>query len=166
MSNRSRLVGAALAALAVTRAAGAQAPVGPTAIPASCTYATCALRVENGFLSSGLVRGASGERVGGRLSAFGGGIEPLLAGPDSAQTYARAYVRDTRRGATLGLLGSIAAIALFVRTEGRTSGDVDDTSTALAAASVGFAVAAIPFMIRAQRDLSRSVWWYNSALPR
>jgi hypothetical protein len=44
--------------------------------------------------------------------------------------------------------------------------DIDNTSVATGLAGVGFAIASIPFVLRAQRDLSRAVWWYNAALPR
>ena len=167
MRIRDMLVVAALFVTVDAEGLGAQTPAtGPARVPAACTYSTCALRVESRLFGSSLVRGAAGESVGPRLSVFGGGADLLLAGPDSSAAHARAYVRDSRRAATLGLLGTVAAVVLIVRHEGRTTDDIDATSTGLAIASVGLSLAAIPFMVRAQRDLSRAVWWYNAALPR
>lgn len=167
MRNRHMLVFSALLVIRGAEVTDAQTPtIGPTGVPAACTYSTCALRVESRLFGSSLVRGAAGAPVGPRLSVFGGGVDLLLTGPDSAAAHARAYVRDSRRAATLGLLGTVAAVVLIVRTEGRPTNDIDGTSTGIAIASVGLSLAAIPFMIRAQRGLSRAVWWYNAALPR
>ena len=166
---RRRLVVAAFlmsaCASAPVASAHAQAPSSP-GIPAECTYATCALRVERGFLSEYLVRGAAGERVGGNLGGFGGGMGPLLAGPDSAAKYARSYRSNKRTSATLGLLGAAAFVVAMARSDWFKEDDEDAVANAAAIASVGFAISTIPFTIRAQRDLSRGIWWYNAALRR
>ena len=152
------------AALAQTPASSSAS--GTSGIPAGCTYASCALRVERSFLNTHFVRGAAGERVGGNLGGFGGGMEPLLAGPDSAAAYARSYTRNMRTGATLGLLGIAAFVVAAVQSDGFQESDPDALAVGASIASVGFAIASIPFTLRAQRDLSRGVWWYNAALPR
>jgi hypothetical protein len=163
----------AIAAIVVTILAGARAlpaqtpAAAPAGIAANCTYATCALRVERGFLSQHLVRGAAGEQVGGNLGGFGGGMGPLLAGPDSAAAHARDYTRNMRTSGVLGVLGAVAFIVATVRTDNfRDTTDPDGVAIGASIASVGFAIASIPFSLRAQRDLSRAVWWYNAALPR
>ena len=132
---------------------------------AGCTYATCALRVEPSFFGTHLVRGTRGERVG-RLGGFGGGVESLLTGPDSAAAYGRQYVRATRRSAALGLVGALAYAVVLVRTDNLQSGQVGDADVLIGVAGAGFALASIPFTVQARRHLSRAVWWYNSALPR
>lgn len=161
--NRSSI--ALLAALSLTFASGAAAQA-PTAQPTGCTYATCALRVESGFWKTRLVRGASGEHDDGPLSGFGGGVEPLLTGPDSAAQYGRAYVHDQRTAGALGLLGALGYAVVLYRTDNFGRGDQLGTEGVIALlSSAGFGIAASAFHLRATRALSRSVWWYNSALP-
>jgi hypothetical protein len=133
--------------------------------PAGCTYATCALRVEPSFfLAPRLVRGASGEMVS-RLGGFGGGLDLLLHGPDSAATHGRSYVTSARRATTLGLIATAAYVVVLVRTD-TFRDDFDDASVATSLVGAGFGIGAIPFALKAQRELARAVWWYNSALPR
>ena len=167
----SRLWRASMAAgclLALARPARAQTPRDSVrGIPAACTYMTCALRFEPaGFLATPhLLRGAAGERVGSGIGLFGGGVDPLLAGPDSAAMYARRYVTAARTASVLGLLGTVTVAVALSDNNWRTT---DPSSGAVAAALVGTAlsIAAIPYAIRAGRSVSRSVWWYNAALPR
>jgi hypothetical protein len=167
MRHRIAIVVTALGFLAGARASSAQTPANtPAGVPANCTYATCALRVERGFLSQHLVRGAAGEKVGGNLGGFGGGMGPLLAGPDSAAAHARDYTRNMRTAGTLGVLGAISYVVLVVRTENFRDTDNDGVAIGAGIASVGFAIASIPFTLRAQRALSRAVWWYNAGLQR
>ena len=87
-------------------------------------------------------------------------------GPDSAATYARSYTRNMRTGATLGLLGFAAFIVAVAQSDSFRDSDPDALAVGASIASVGFAIASIPFTLRAQRDLSRGVWWYNAALSR
>jgi hypothetical protein len=167
MRHRIAVVAFIVSAIAGAPVSSAQTPTaGAAGIPASCTYATCALRIEQGFFSQYFVRGAAGERVGGNLGGFGGGMGPLLAGPDSAAAYASRYTHNKRTAATLGLIGVAAFIVAVVRTDNFDDTDNDGVAIGASIASVGFAIASIPFTVRAQRDLSRAVWWYNSALPR
>jgi hypothetical protein len=150
-----------IAVLVAPSSASAQAPAART--PVACTYETCALRIEPSFFAAPkLVRGRAGEEVG-RLGPFGGGVDTLLAGPDSAAVYGRRYVMNIKRSSTLGLIGGAAFIVALVRSDnGR---DADATTTAFALAGTGFAIASIPFALRASRSLSRAVWFYNSVLP-
>ncbi len=133
--------------------------------PVGCTYATCALRIETAWFGMHVVRGTQGERVG-RLGSFGGGVESLLSGPDSAAAYGRQYVRATRRSSTLGLIGAVAYAVVVVRTDNFKREQFGDAEVITAIAGAGLTLASVPFAVQAQRSLSRAVWWYNSALPR
>jgi hypothetical protein len=158
---RSTVVLILLATAQVPRTAPAQSPNAAPA-PAACTYETCALRIEPSFFAPPkLLRGHSGEEVG-RLGAFGGGIDTLLTGPDSAAVYGRRYAGDTRRASVLGLIGAAAYVVALARSNGFR--DRDGTTTAIALTGAGFAIASIPFTLRATRSLSRAVWFYNAAL--
>jgi len=153
-----------LAGLLPPLVAAAQAPLA-AGVPVGCTYATCALRVEPAFFGPRLVRGASGEVVS-RLGGFGGGVDSLLAGPDSAAAYGREYVRASQISGALGLIGALAYVVTVVRSENSQYGLPSDADAATMIAGAGFLVASIPFGVRAQRSLSRAIWWYNAALPR
>jgi hypothetical protein len=142
--------------------AGAQSPAART--PVGCTYETCALRVEPRFWGPArLLRGREGVEVG-KLGGFGGGVDTLLAGPDSAAAHAREYVTAARRSNTLGLLGGVAYVALLFHSD--SFDDVDNTDIALGITALGFSIASIPFELHAKRSLARAVWFYNAALAR
>lgn len=156
-----------LVAVALTFAAplAARAQSSAARAPVGCTYETCALRVEPRFWGPNrLLRGREGVEVG-KLGGFGGGVDTLLAGPDSAATYARRYVTAARRSNTLGLLGGVAFVALLFHSDNFRD-DLDDTDVALGITALGFSIAAIPFQLHAKQSLSRSVWFYNAALAR
>jgi hypothetical protein len=167
MRHRTAIAAVIVSVLAGAWVLPAQTPAAdPASMPANCTYAACALRVEGGLFSHHLVRGAAGEKVGGNLGGFGGGVGPLLAGPDSAAAHARDYTRNMRTSGVLGALGAAAFIVAIVRSNNVEHSDTDGIAIGASIASVGFAIASLPFSLRAQRDLSRAVWWYNAALPR
>lgn len=160
MTHRIRL--AALIALAIVPLAANAQPSASRA-PAGCTYETCALRVEPRFWTpSVLLRGREGTEIG-RLGAFGGGVDSLLAGPDSAATYARRYVKAARTSSTLALLGTAAVVAMFIHWD---EDDPDATDVALGLTGLGLGIAAIPFNLHAGHSLSRSVWFYNAQFAR
>jgi len=143
--------------VADAQSSAARAPVG-------CTYETCALRVEPRlFTPPRLLRGREGVEVG-KLGAFGGGVDSLLAGPDSAATYARRYVTATRRANGLALLGVVAYVVAIARDDNLF--DTDPTTAAIALTGVGLSIASIPFALHAQRSLSRSVWFYNAQFAK
>lgn len=154
----------AVTAMAFVAPASLVAQTGPARTPpAGCTYQTCALRIEPSFLSAPqLLKGNPGVPVG-HLGFFGGDVDTLLAGPDSAAMYTRRYLTDTRRSSTLGLLGTAAFIVALATSDN--GHDPDAVTTTAAVASVGFAIATIPFALRAARSMSRAVWFYNAALP-
>jgi hypothetical protein len=116
------------------------------------------------FLGTVLVQGRGGEQAA-RLGGFGGGVEILLNGPDSAAVQARSYVRHTKTATILGL-GAVAAYTIAALRTDTFRGHVGDADVALVVGSVGLAVATIPVTFNAQRALSRAVWWYNAELPR
>jgi hypothetical protein len=160
----ARTLLAACLLLSLARGVQAQAPAPQ---PAGCTYATCALRVEPGFWGPRLVRGAASEEVGGRLTGFGGGVDPLLAGPDSAAFHARTYVQRTRTAGTLGLVALAGYVVVLWQTDNfRRGEDLNAAGTVAALAGTGAGIAAGVYGLRASRALSRSIWWYNAALPR
>jgi hypothetical protein len=130
-----------------------------TASDSTCSYSQCALRVEERFLSTRLVRGTSGESVG-RLGWFGSGVGVLLAGSDSAAYYARQYRSRRRTSNALGLT-SAALVLLAVAT-------TDDflDSRALLVAAIGLDLIALPSALRSRGSLDRAIWWYNRDLPR
>lgn len=132
--------------------------------PVACTYQTCGLRIEPGWFGTSLVKGSTGERVA-KLGGFGTGVDVLLTGPDSAAAHGRSYVQAARNASILG----IAAVALYAIVAVRTDhfqGSSDDTDLALGLGSVGLFVATVPFALKSQKELSRSIWWYNASLPR
>jgi hypothetical protein len=162
MPRLSRLLGVLFAVLAAPSVSSALGGA-PVRAPAGCTYETCALRVEPRFFASArILRGHAAEPVGS-LGAFGGGVDSLLAGPDSAAFYARRYVSDSRTSTTLGLIGTVAVVIAVV-SAGDIYGDDDTAATAAGIAGIGFTIASVPFALRAARNLSRSVWFYNAAL--
>lgn len=165
MNHRHIACAVLLSAAAVPVGVHAQVPQRDS-LSTSCTYATCALRLEPSLLGARLVRGAGSEQVGGRLGVFGGGVEPLLAGSDSTAAYARAYVADTRRSSTLGLIGvGVFTASLVLASSAR--GERNDAAAITASLiGSGLFLASLPSLLRAQRYLSRAVWWYNAALPR
>lgn len=165
-ARRAARLAALLAALPLAALPALAQEAGAAAgIPAGCTYLTCALRVEPGW-GERLVRGAAGETVSG-LGGFGGGVNVLLAGPDSAAHYARRY-RPAKAWTTgLGVVafGTWVAAALRARDAKDDEGAADHART-LAFVSTGLTLVAVPFNIRARRSLARSIWWYNAAIPR
>lgn len=146
-----------LAALVPSLTASAQVQ-GQTSISPQCTYATCALRVEGGWFGLSLVKGASGERH--RLWGLGGGVSELLASSDSAAHYARSYVRDTRVATGLTIVAAAAAFYAYAKR------DDENVSIPAVGVSLGFTVVSLPFLLSANRNLSRAVWWYNASVPR
>lgn len=162
MNRISRSIAAVLVA-AGSHAAHAQAPA-PS--PAGCTYATCALRIEPGFWGQKLVRGAAGEAVEG-LNGFGGGVDLLLATADSGGSYGRSYVHNQRTAVILAIVAG-ATFGIIATQTGNFSraGDVSPVGAVAMIGGAGVGVASIIFGVRAARDLSRGIWWYNAALPR
>jgi len=159
----SRWIIAVVALAAAPLAASAQ--VSAVRAPAGCTYETCALRVEPRFLSAPLLlRGREGAEVG-RLGGFGGGVDTLLAGPDSAAAHARRYVSEIRTANTLSLLSAAAFVVVASRTNWFRD-DASDGDVAVGIAGTVLGLVSIPFRLHAEQNLSRAVWFYNAAYAR
>jgi hypothetical protein len=149
-----------LLTLLLTCAAVHPATVHAQAAPdTACSYTRCALRIEHRFLSTRLVRGASGESVA-RLGWFGSGVNVLLAGPDSAAYHARQYRSRRTTSDAIGVVGGALALAAVWTTDDFVE------SGGLLLASATLELISLPFWLGARRSLDRSVWWYNRELPR
>jgi len=152
------LVSLAFAPLAANAQSASRAPSG-------CTYETCALRVEPRFFSvPKLLRGREGVEVG-KLGGFGGGVDSLLAGPDSAAAHARHYVGAIRTANSLSLLSAVAFVVVATRTDWFRD-NASDGDVAIGVTGTVLGLASIPFRLRAEQNLSRAVWFYNAALAR
>ena len=167
-SSRATLVAAALSLLAPA-AARAQEPGRVVTAPGTpCDYDSCVLRVEETWFSRRLVSGPDG-RVVARLGWGGPSLERIVALSDSAAAHARAYQRAQTTGSILTLVGAAASIASFVAyAQDDASDDAsDDRRRQVVAINVGAALVGVvgqTFQIRARRELSRSLWWYNRAV--
>ncbi len=136
-----------------------------TAASLGCTYATCALRIERSLFAERLVGGAAAERVS-TLGMFGGGVEVLLSGADSASVHAQSYVWNVKRSAVIGGAGGIALAIAFSHTSDFQSGHVTTGDVVTSIAGAVAAAISVPFALRARRELASSIFWYNGALPR
>ena len=151
------VIAAAIAAASPATAA-AQNPariVTPSGQP--CSYDSCALRAEDGWFSRRLVRGPEGTLVA-KLGWGGPGLASIVELSDSAVTHARRYQSAQRAADVISLIGTVGSIAALVAL----SDDADASQTV--AINVGsFVVFAVGqgFHIKARRELSRSLWWYN-----
>lgn len=130
---------------------------------APCSYLDCALRVEPGIRGSRLIRGAGG-RVVGRLGLFhGNAIDSLLAMPDSTGLLTRRYAAERHTGIILQVIGMALLGGSAIRTATRHQWDGWDFATM--GVAYGFLIPASHHFTRADQNLSRAVWWYNSSLP-
>lgn len=129
-------------ALLVGTAVPARAQNVPT--PSGCTYQTCGLRVEPRFFGMSLVRGSGGERVA-KIGGFGGGVGVLLAGPDSAASHARSYVRANRTASTLILAAVLGYVVLTQRTN--SFEHVDGADVAIAMGTSALLITSVPFAL-------------------
>jgi hypothetical protein len=125
----------------------------------SCSYSRCGLRVNHGFFSTRLVRGATGESVS-RLGWFGSGVGLLLAASDSAAYYARQY---KSRRSTSDLLNLVGGALVLV---GITGGEGVREAGPFTLAGLTLGLVALPFEFTSRGSLDRAVWWYNRDLPR
>jgi hypothetical protein len=152
---QSRPVTAATTVARTPRMVGTAAP---------CSYLDCALRVEPGMRGARLIRGADGRLVG-RLGLFHkSGIDSLLAMPDSTGLFARRYVAERHSGLILQVIGMALLAGSAIRTTTRHHWDGWDFATQ--GVGYGFLIPASRRLTRADQNLSRAVWWYNSSLPR
>jgi hypothetical protein len=144
--------------------------LGPVAAPlpaqvdtAGCTYMRCALRIEQSFWGRHLVRGTQGERVGG-ISLFGS-VPFLRERADSSGIYARRHADNVRWTAVLGVIGGVALATAVNLANAERPEDFDQRAWVVLGIGTAALWGSVPFSLRAQRSLSRAVWWYNSTLP-
>jgi hypothetical protein len=160
-----RVALAAALSAAAPAAAHAQEPARVVTAPGTpCDYDSCVLRVEETWFSRKLVSGPH-DRVVARLGWGGPSLERIVAISDSAAAHARAYQRAQATGSILTLVGAAASIASFVAYAQDDASD--DRRRQVVAINVGAALVGIAgqtFQIRARRELSRSLWWYNRAV--
>ena len=145
----------------------AQEPSLPNAA-STCTYDTCALRLEQ----RRLLRGGEGQPVLSLGSWGAPSLRPHVMQSDSALAYAaefdRHYTVGTRIG-TLGLLGAAVMGALYAH-YARGGDDLSDREVIAQlggiALSFGLTLYGGRRVDRAMRGLSRAIWWSNRELPR
>ena len=178
---RPGLTAAAALAAAATGAAAQPARAAAGAVPARCTYDTCALRRESVFFSERLLAGAEG-RVVARPRLFGAfPLDSVVRGVPDAEPHARLYRRERVRSGVLTAVGGALAIAGIVSAIDGSDGDCTvvgvgsvvgcsnrnrGRTTALVVGSAAFNIAGAWRFQIADRALNRAVWHYNRALPR
>lgn len=151
----------AAAAAAVPRGAAAQSPQPPVD---ACTYEECALRAEPASIFFGartLYRGADGVRVA-RFGFTGPRLEEIVRGSDSAVANARRFQPARRRAGIAGAVSFALGVTALVASQ------ADEPDAAVAASIAGSVVGVYAGFEsrRAERWLSRSLWWYNQAVAR
>lgn len=127
-----------------------------------CAYRSCALRVEPRGFGTSIVRGAEGEPVA-RVALWGirPGLPSLVSRSDSAVAYARRYQRLAPPAAALTLAGSLILALPAVQRDLGDGARIGVTIGGTAATLYGTTL-----VVRANRALSRSIWWHNEALAR
>lgn len=165
LSAARRLVAGAvvLAAALCARPALAQAP--PLE---GCSYDRCALRVEpRVFEAPQIVRGTFGVPVAS-LGLLGADVERIVQGADSAVRQARAYRDSRRRTLAAGAASVVLASAAVAQCDepGFILPGCSGSAGPLFVAAIAGTIYGSVEHARANRALSRALWWYNRALPR
>jgi hypothetical protein len=132
----------------------------------TCTYATCAIRLDRAFFSGRkVIVGLDGQELS--LGPLGGGLVSVVDRVPAAAAEARSGRRNAIKSVVAGTLGSIGVIVavrrygerdLFIRNEGLNFG-------VLTLGLAGAITAGVQGMY-AERHYSRAVWLYNRELPR
>ena len=139
-------------------------PVGAQRVaPSECTYDTCALRVESGKI----VRGITGEKVE-RFGLFGNAeVAKHVRLSDSAVVYARMYERNQVSGFVVLFIGegvALGALGYFDAPLGVGLPSISTTRGAIAIGGLGIMLYGARRLSKANRGLSRAIWWYNRDL--
>ena len=127
----------------------------------SCTFESCALRVQTGLFSgASIIRGVSGEKVQG-VGFFVGSVDETFAGVPAAQELAATFRSRQNTGAVFLLLGGVA---LLGGTLSSADGFVSDGEAMLiVGGSLGLLIGGL--IAASGRDpLDRAVFEYNRAL--
>lgn len=152
--------GAILGAAAPAAAQDSTRIVAPGGLP--CSYDSCALRVEDGWFSRRLVRGPNGVLVA-KLGIGGPKVTEIVQLSDSAVAHARSYQHAQTVGNTFTLLGTISSVAAIVALNQR-KGDQRSESIAVNVGTLVLYGIGTAYNLKARRELSRSLWWYNRAV--
>ncbi|HSJ26180.1 MAG TPA: hypothetical protein VK929_15990 [Longimicrobiales bacterium] len=133
----------------------------PASGQATCTYDTCALRIQPPTLTTPLmlVRGVEGEEVI-KLGLLEPEVAPFVALSDTAAALARIYDVQYDRGYILNMAGTVIAIGAPILLQGTMQ------KLAFTGAGVGLSFYGGVLMNRANDALNRALWWYNRELPR
>lgn len=139
--------------------APARAQDPPPSMPATCTYDTCALRIQAPSLTTPLrvVRGAEGAEVV-TLGLLQPEVAPFLALSDSAVAHARIYDLQFDRGTLVSYAGTIVAIGAPILLQGTMQ------KIAFTGVGIGLSVYGGVLINQANEALSRALWWYNREL--
>lgn len=146
-----------LALLFLTLCAVSSANAQERAVPDStCTYDTCALRLEPW---GQIVRGREGIPVA-RLGLMGPDLVPLVQGSPEAVRYAHQFNRAYGRS-QVAMLGAAGLLVV-----GRLPQVSVGVSVGASLVGLGLSIYSIPLGPRWQRGLSRAMWEYNRTLLR
>jgi hypothetical protein len=147
---RASLLIVAPAVFLITPALGQEA--------SACTYDTCALRVEG----ARILRGAEGTPAG-RWGLFQTpDLTYLVQSSERATEHARIFEQTAPTAQWLGLAGAL----LLVAPRWETDRNVTSLELGAVIAGAGLSIYGTHLQVRAQRALSRAIWWYNRDLPR
>lgn len=164
--SRPTLFAAVLFAVATTL--GAQAPTIAAAqmTAGSCTYAICALRLENGGFSGPRIRtGLDG--ASRRVGFTGNGIVAAVRDVPSALSEAQLGHSHQLRGRVIGLIATSAAFVWIIAAS-QSDRDATRLSSIYGGVSLGVLGGIISSvqMAKADQHFSRAVWNYNSVLAK
>jgi predicted acyltransferase len=123
---------------------------------ASCTYASCALRIEGGFFRTRILAGEQGAAVA-RIGGFGTDLEKRVTLPDSALVHLRRANSSMRTAGVLSIIGGAGILYASFAT-----GAPDSNRAVAAVAGLGFTFTSSFFTRSGGNELSRALWWYNA----
>jgi hypothetical protein len=126
----------------------------------ACTYARCALRMEQGAFRTRIVAGDQAAVVT-KVTGFGTDLEKKLDLPDSAVFHVRRANSRAATGTILSILGLAAtAYATFM------DGGHPSARVVAFGAGAGLAVASGIAVSRSRNELNQTLWWYNRQFAR
>lgn len=152
--------------LAASGSISAQAPtIAATQTTVSaCTYATCALRLENGGFAGPRIRtGLDG--LSRRVGFTGNGIVSAVHDMPAALTEAQLGHAHQVRGRVIGLVTTSAAF-VWVLIAAQSNRDATRQASIYGGVSLGLigGIFSAAQMAKAEQRYSRAVWLYNQAL--
>lgn len=137
-------------------------PASAAAQDSTCTFRTCALRLENRFFGTAVFRGQSDHRVA-TIGLFPQHLDGFGSGSDSSMYYYNGYRRHYTVGSALAVTALVGAAVGSVLAFTADDGQIPIlVGTSLFSVSVSFASHRL-FSV-GQRRLSRAVMWHNRGL--